>query len=86
MEPFCRRLCSGPQRLAGLADPSRPRFKDPPPRFSPWPLTRRETALGGLVCREASAARTALGAAGRGVCLGAEGRGSATKAGEGMQG
>lgn len=86
MEPFCRRPCPGPQRPSGLADPSRPRFKDPPPGFSPWALTRGERALGGLVCREAPAARPALGAAGRGGCLGAEGRGRATTAGGGVQG
>ena len=87
MEPVRRRLCPGPQRLPALADPSRPRSKEPPTGFSPWPITDGETALGGLVCRGASTAGGALGAAGRGgVRLRAEGQKIETTAEEGMAG
>ncbi|XP_060227772.1 zinc finger protein 408 isoform X3 [Meriones unguiculatus] len=74
MEPFRRRPCSGPQRLPAWYEPCHPCFKEPPPGLGRGTLARQETALGGLVCRSAPAARTALGTSGRGLCLG-EGRG-----------
>ncbi|XP_061008998.1 zinc finger protein 408 isoform X2 [Dama dama] len=80
MEPSQRRLCTGTQRCPARTDPSHPRSKESPSGLGPWPLTHRGTALGGLVCRGALAAGTALGAAGRGVCLQAEGEWSGTKA------
>lgn len=86
MEPSQRRLCTGTQRRPARTDPSHPRSEEPPPGLGPWPLTHRGAALGGLVCRRALAAGTALGAAGRGVCLRAEGKWSGTKAEGGIEG
>ncbi|XP_032344448.1 zinc finger protein 408 isoform X1 [Camelus ferus] len=82
MEPFRRRLCTGTQRLTSWDDPSHPQSKEPPPGLGPWPLTRRGAVLWDLVCRGILAAGTALGATGRRVCLGAEGRWSENETGD----
>ncbi|XP_052038920.1 zinc finger protein 408 [Apodemus sylvaticus] len=73
MEPFWRRLCSGPRSLPAGYEPCHTCSKEPPPGLGRGPLTIQETALGGLVCRSSPAAWTALGTSGRGGRLG-EGR------------
>lgn len=84
MEPFRKRLCSGPRSLPAGYEPRHTCSKEPPPGLGRGPLTVQETALGGLVCRSTPAARTALGTPGRGGRLG-EGGGSEDTARRGIE-
>lgn len=85
MEPFGERLYSESQRLPARAEPSHHRHKEPPLGLGCGPFTRQGAALGRLVCRGIPAARSTLGAAGRGVCLREE-SGSEATSGGGIEG